>query len=399
MPYTFTVDYLNAVVVNNILSGSLSGSFSGTAYGITASLVNFTGILNGFASGSFVSPTTQLVYQNRPVLKRSLLQFDVSAISKSMANGSITSPKFVLNLKTTEADEVPLNYSIFCFPISGSSWSMGTGVFAFGGTLDGVNWLYSNYPNTNSVWYPGINTNTVVTDDYLNVPSTASFVRGGGTWYYTASGINLACSQSFSYQNSDVSLDISPICYAWISGSIPNYGIILMSSGETNPNTQGGEIKFFSKETNTIYSPYIDVQWDDSSFVTASLAPITSSLGVNITIKNLKKEYKHGSKPRFNVFAREKYPQKVFSQIQTPYLIPKYLPSSSYYAIKDNESEEMIINFDNYTLLSCDQNGNYFFLDTTGLPQERYYRILVQSTFDNGDIEIFDTGNIFKIVR
>ena len=74
------------------------------------------------------------------------------------------------------------------------------------------------------------------------------------------------------------------------------------------------------------------------------------------------------------------------------------LPSNTYYAIKDNESENYVIDFDDYTKLSCDGTIHYFKLDTTGLPVERYYRILIKTEID-GQIMIFDNGNIFKVSR
>ena len=84
---------------------------------------------------------------------------------------------------------------------------------------------------------------------------------------------------------------------------------------------------------------------------------------------------------------------------QTEYLVPEYLPTSSFYAIKDNESEEIIVDFDNYTRLSCDYpNGNFFYLDTTGLAQERQYRVLIR--VEDGESKYtFDNGNVFKITR
>ena len=102
------------------------------------------------------------------------------------------------------------------------------------------------------------------------------------------------------------------------------------------------------------------------------------------------------------MFARDKYPLKSFSKAyQQPIMVtPKYLPSSSYYMIKDAESEEVIVGFDQYTKLSCDPiQGNYFKLQTTGLPQERYMKIFIKSEYDDGVIDIVDTGKVFKIVR
>ena len=58
----------------------------------------------------------------------------------------------------------------------------------------------------------------------------------------------------------------------------------------------------------------------------------------------------------------------------------------------------LVIDFDDYTKLSCDGAIHYFRLDTTGLPVERYYRILIKTEI-NGEIVIFDNGNIFKVSR
>ena len=412
MALTFTVDHFSGVTGSSCVSGSVSGSFTGSACGFTGSLVNFTGVLTGLISGSYYVSSNRFVTEYKQYIKRSILKFDVTEISKSIANGSITSPKFFLNLKSVESKESPLDYTIYAFPIS-QSWDMGTGIYAAGGSLDGVNWMYKKSPSTSSYWYPNIDLDVNISgSDYLNYSSTASFIRGGGTWYYSApascsngsgfcsstSASSYICTQSFSYSTSDIRMDISKICQAWICNSIPNEGLILLTSEELNSNSNSS-LKFFSRETNTIYSPYIDVMWDDSSFVTASLNPITASLGVSISIKNIKKEYKSGSKIKISVFSRELNPIKGFSDYQSNYSTPKYLPTSSFYSIKDNESEEVIIDFDDYTKLSCDQYGNYFFLDTTCLAQERYYRILIKSEFGDGSIQIFDNNSVFKVTR
>jgi hypothetical protein len=101
------------------------------------------------------------------------------------------------------------------------------------------------------------------------------------------------------------------------------------------------------------------------------------------------------------VFGRKKYPQKFFdlTNQQSQYLVPEFLPSTSYYALKDNQTEEIVMNFDSFTKISCEYpNGNYFLVDTTGLAQERYYRVLIRVK-DGTITNTIDTGKIFKIVR
>lgn len=414
MALTFTVTQFVGITGSSCVSGTVVGAFSGSACGFTGSLTDFTGTLTGYISGSYYVETNRYVTEYKNFIKRSLIKFDLSQISKSIASGDINNPKFTLNLKAVESKELPLEYKIYAFPIS-QSWTMGTGLFAGNGSSDGVSWLFKNSQDTSTTWYPNINVDfNISNSNYLDTSSTASFLKGGGTWYYSSppscsnnlslsfcsniSGSSYICSQSFYNESSDLKIDITRICSAWICGCIPNEGIILMTSEELN-SAASNNLKFFSRETDTIYSPYIDVKWSDSTFNTASLSPVTSSLGVSVSIKGIKREYKNGAKIKFIVFSRETNPVKQFVSVQSSYLTPKYLPTSSYYSIKDNESEEVIIDFDDYTKLSCDQYGNYFYLDTTGLPQERYYRILIKSEFSDGSIQIFDNPNTFKITR
>ena len=76
-----------------------------------------------------------------------------------------------------------------------------------------------------------------------------------------------------------------------------------------------------------------------------------------------------------------------------------YLPTSSYYAIKDLATNEFIINFDdNYTQISSNANGNYFDVYMSGLEPERYYKILIKTTI-NGSTIISDDNYYFKVIN
>jgi len=607
--------------------------------------------------------------------QRALIQFDVTSISQSIAAGDITNPQFKLKVNVARELELPITYNIYAFPLS-QSWVMGDGYVSDNGSVNGASWVYRDKQN-------------------------------GIAWATTGSAYiqSLSVTQSFNYQVGDIDMDITPIVNAWLNGSVPNNGIILISSDEFAPTGSGFGLYFFSRDTNTIYEPRLDVGWhDDYSFITGSVTtssanissipagllgvvsdsgsisgslyggftgfaninissstsmsfdtssastssfyfenasglmavtgvngmiismsivghfsgsisssimtidptcqsctPIfgagfsypgagqdqtqyngldiygwghpfnefnqydwtsdhmyqqefgpgnflftgsncgtfqvtcsflmgtlidglfsgstfTSSLingyilgygtlygswnegmidGTNISasypflpmypnavfvnffgnyvngqafgsisslsasygvndygifdgvftsgpltghqthmpfsgsilsssyfytsslnivsqsllplntnipfttvIQNIPSTIKAGNLIRINVFARQQLPIKNFNR-QTQFdqfLIPQYLPTSSYYAIKDNETEQIILDFDNYTQISCDQNGNYFLLDTTSYPQERYFRLLLKVE-DNGQIYTFDKGNIFKIVR
>ena len=418
--------------------GTFSGSISGSNFkGIISTLasstdsnyldvVDFQGSFTGEYSGS-ITPPKYSYYLIKPDITRTLIQFDLSYISSSIANNELSSSdiKFTLNLTACGQRNLPLNYTIYAFPVS-QSWDNGDGRWADGGSKMGASWNYRSYSGSNP-WYVPFTGSYKQLDYFLTASNqTASFENGGSTWYYSVpstytdstswicsssafpslSGSDLICSQSYTLgQQGDVTMDISKIVRSWICGCIPNNGIILMTSLETTVPPIGqtnGLLQFFSKETNTIYSPYIDISWDDSNFNTGSLAPVTGSIENLITLQQLKETYKAGSMPKVFVFARDRYPLKNFQKAyQQPVMVtPKYLPTSSYYMIKDAESGQVFIDFDQYSKLSCDPNqGNYFKFDTTGLPQERYFTIFIRVEYPDGTVDIVDTSKVFQIVR
>jgi hypothetical protein len=420
-------------VENGTFSGSVYGTnFSGYVSTVTSSryyyidLTNFEGYFKGEYSGSVTPPDTAQ-FLLKPDFSRTMVQFDLTNVSQSIAKNQLSSSniKFSLNMTACGQRNLPLDYTIYAYPIS-QSWYNGDGRWADGGTTMGASWDFRNYSGSGQ-WVTPM-TSSYQQVDYLRTASygTASFQNGGGTWYYIVpasytdkphwicsssafpalSGSGLVCSQSYTLgQQGDITMDVTRIVRAWLCGCVPNNGIILATSLETSVPPVGktnGLLQFFSKETNTIYSPYMDVAWDDSVLNTGSLSPVTGSTENLITLQQLKGTYKAGSLPKVFVFARDRYPLKNFQKAyQQPSMItPKYLPSSSYFMIKDAESEEVLIDFDEYSKLSCDPTkGNYFKFDTTGLPQERYFKIFIKAEYPDGTVDIVDTAKVFKIIR
>lgn len=431
---SFSGSITSSLCISSSYSGSfISTSFKGIINTVTSSnsyyvdVVNFAGYFKGQYSGSFTRPSTA-TYLNYPEFSRTLIKFDLTSLSQSISKNEISSSqlKFTLNLKACGLRNLPLNYKIYAYPVS-QSWENGNGRYADDGSQLGATWNDRSYSGSN-LWYGNSISNSYQQVDYLLTSSysSASFQNEGGTWYYKvpASYTNkpkwicnssyfpslvnngLICSQSFTYgQQSDISMNITQIVRSWLCGCVPNNGLILLSSFEisTPPLQQtNGLLQFFSKDTNTIYSPYIDVGWNDAVFNTGSLKPVSSSIQNLITLQSLSNTYKAGSVAKIFVFARDKYPLKTFNKAyQQPAMVtPKYLPTSSYYMIKDAESEEVLVNFDSYTKLSCDAtNGNYFKLNTNGLPQERYLTVFIKVEYKDGTIDIVDTQKIFKITR
>ena len=549
-----------------VLSGS---NFSGSAGGFDGYVTGFSGsISTGIITGTYSISQSAKITETRKYLNRALLKFDLTEISSAIASGDITSASFNLQLNVAREENLPLTYTIYAYPIS-QSWTMGNGYLSDGGSSKGASWNFRDY-------YSG-----------------SSWATPGGTWYTSS-----VASQSFNYEVGDIKMDVTNIVNSWLSGTIQNQGIILISSEENNATGSDMGLYFFSENSNTIYQPRLDVGWDDSTWVTGSVTTgsvIISTIaagyrgivtngsvggtgasgsfigianystdvnysasgllsatgtGGNITanavngyfsgsitssvitgqildgafsgslftssvngyqaigtlsgswasqsmignrftaslplqfdpngyatttgtyingtaigtfiisssnsasfngmftdvgyqagslvnfqlsgtfytsnyswtssiiyesssilpvdfkvpfvtvIQNLQPTMRAGNIVRVNVFARQEFPFKNFQRHTqfTQFLTPLYLPTSSYYAIKDNETDQIVLDFDNYTKVSCDINGNYFLIDTTGLPQERYFKLLIK-TEQSGSVYTFDHGDIFKIVR
>lgn len=629
----FSASYFNGTVngVPMVGSGSVSGSLIQGIVSGSLIVPFLTGIYTGQLSGSDVCLTgtgsgidrhtepnwTTTSSQN---IDRSIILFNLTKISESIAKGDIVNPKFFLNLKVCNEYQLPINYVIYAAPIS-QSWDNGNGYLSDGGSSVGASWYYRN-SSDGIEWYNPKIIGSRYAINFISDPSllSASFGMGGGTWYSES-----YCSQSFGNQSADIKMDVTSIVNGWLSGNYENNGFILFSSDELNATGSGFILKYFSRDTNTIYSPYLDVSWNDAVFITSSLmtssivittvsSGISSSISngssmtiagglsgsfsgsailtlvpnysesvmlsyysasgftvseglggnilgiplignvdaivsvsqslitgpcgnsfytqlatgslttgifsgstftayyvdhkfengwltgswteaaligstVNISIpsniepytyayvngvyvngkalgtyllsgsnsasfngqfidgnlfgaslqlqlsgtivtasysytssiqisssvltqldikypftinvQNMQPTYVAGDLVKISIFGRKKYPQKYFgrSTQQEQYMIPEILPSSSFYALKDNQTDEIVVDFDSYTQISCEYPyGNYFLLDTTGLPQERYYRVLIRVNDSNNSYTV-DTGKIFKIIR
>lgn len=596
-----TLNGFSGNISSYTINGNVSSSIIANCFAtFTGQLTSSTGNISGYVLGNEIKNEQNITTTDTQYINRSLIKFDLSFISQSIVSSNITNPKFFLKLKSTQAKELPIDFKIYAFPIN-QNWENGDGYWCDGGSDTGVSWNWKDY-NSGSIWFsPHTDAALTSSVDYINDYGVVSesFMRGGGTWY------NLPCSQSFNYEVSDINMDVTSIVNGWLSKTISNNGFILMYGGETSFTSSNSQMYFFSKDTNTIYTPTLDVAWDNATWVTGSFGTgsvnintyvtgfsgsmssgvdiwnvtasgnfsgnayltfnvddsinsglinttgtsgningvsiigditgssvnvdgiryitasivngeftssviqaqysssnitgflsgsfmeqlflghtitgsvtylnpnnyitfarqnspvagdlfgsithisdytgifngvVTSGLltGANLTIpftgscitssfaitssveitgsglnplntekpfvviiQDLKKEYSFGDMVRIGVFGREHYPLKTFEKApqQPIYVTPRYLPTSSYYAIKDNETEEVIIDFDSYTKISCGVNGNYFYLDTTGLAQERYYKVLIRVVDSNGETYTFDSLDIFKIRR
>ena len=348
-----------------------------------------------------------------PQVSRFLIKFDQSNIETVMTD-LVSGSEWQANLrcfvaKTTGLD---LNTTVDVWAVSGS-WDMGTGKYLDQPiTTDGVSWQSQTYTN-NSFWNvlsPGAN---VVSDYNINYAPL-----GGGTWYnQIASGLvntYLSSSQIYSYaQDKDLNVNVTNIVDVWLSGSLSYYppsspttnsinvvneGFLVKQQLEwVNTNNYQPEIKFFSIDTHTIYPPVLEIKWDDYIYNTGSLSTL-NTLPATLTLAQNPGTFYSESINRFRVNSRPEYPPQVW-QTSSVYLTNYALPTASYWALKDLDTNEYVIDFDTtYTKLSCDSNGSYFDMHMSGLEPQRYYQIIIKTNIDNSTI-VFDEEYYFKIIN
>jgi len=328
---------------------------------------------------------------------RFAIKFNTTEISASLSkyNKTVNECKFIMQLYTSHAKNLPSEYNITA-KLLAQDWQNGTG-FESDPTLDGISW---KYPLSGSMW--------LSSSQATQIGSSTLYAAGsgkGGAWMYqSASGASeagLFTSESFSYRVTDLNMDVTDSVKIWLSGSngasIPNYGFLMQFSDtdESNSNV-AGYIRFFSRETHTIYVPKLIMYWDNSTFTTGSLTPVNTESFITYT--SVKPTYKDTEIAKIRIFGRDKYPQKSPTNL-FPIQTIKYLPTTSYYTVLDATTDETIIPYDNiYTKISCDSTSNFIHLDLTGFMPERYYRLEIKII--DGITEQYITDQIyFKVVR
>ena len=340
---------------------------------------------------------------------RVMLQFDLTDIKNSIedlkstneeiipSTDSTFGSKFYLRLYEAEGNqELSSNYGLTAHAVS-QSWDEGRGKFGADPQVkDGASWNYRKFPEGNS--------------------SGLTWTTSGSSFY---SGSGQIASQSFSSSKPDIEIDVTNIVIPWLSGSsetgtqnLPlttgsaNHGFLLRFTGSQETDSETfGQLKFFSNNTNTIYSPKLEIRWDDhkpaTGSNTGSLLQITSSgLSDNYIYQiGNKGTYKEDEKVKFRFGARKRYIQKSFNT-SVQEVSGSFIPfNSGSYSIVDIATGETKVPFSSYTSMSCDATSNYFNQWLTGFETDRYYKILIKVKYDDKQEHIFDNDFEFKIKR
>ena len=332
-----------------------------------------------------VLEVSKVYYGNIKDVSRALLQFETTNLATSITDGDVSLEEATLILRETESEELPLDFTIYAYPIS-QSWEMGKGTRFDNIETAGVTWNYRE-GDSNLRWVNTISNGSPV----FATNSTGSFAGRGGVWWSDVVG-----TQNFSYQSRDINMNVFDIVSGWVSGSKENNGLIVKHSNSIEEDTNDyGILKFFSKETNTIHQPKIRIGWDDSSFATGSLTELSVN-DISVSLTNFKKEYKVNTTPKIRVKGRALYPIKTFSSTFN-YATTNFLPSTTYYQISDYHTGDIIVPFTDYTKISCDSNGNYFNLNLSNWETNRTYKVEIKVTRDGVD-EYFDDDYTFNVI-
>jgi len=338
---------------------------------------------------------------------------DFTSVSKT----PLIDSEFYLNLKITESKELVGDSEIEVFPLK-RSWEEG-----HGRKYDGI--------NTGVTW---------------NLTSDAdSWSTPGGDFYeadelYDNYGIEKIPTFVFKQRTSDVVLNITEYVKLWISGFVDNNGILVKFKNETISSCGG--VSFFSKDTNTIYAPYIKTSYYDYIFdpcgcekiptikclydsstsdlvinTSGSLNELSETLGcisgthdtsgsvelshtmeysfvtkkpsisyishdnLSVSLVGLKSKISTKEQLRIKVAVRDKYPVKTFKP-SSCYTHDNFVDFPIYYSVIDADTLERVLDFNKYSRVSCNHTGHYFDFDFGCLAVGRvyYFEIRVEST-------------------
>ena len=346
-----------------------------------------------------------------PQVARFLTEFVQSEI-EDVINNKIGTKQWDVDFRSyiATAQGIVESTDLSVHPIA-QYWYNGTGTYLDQPlTTDGASW-YNAFFSGSTPWS---SSGTDSTDHYVTSSYNPSYVgAGGGSWYHSGSdGTLYAVTQSFDTRSDkDLKVNAKTVVSLWYSSSLgvhassslENYGFITKweNSVEFNSNVQIQPVmQFYSVDTNTIYPPELEFKWQDYTTVLTGSATssIVSTTNLVSSLAENPGTFTPQSVNRFRFNVAPKYPIRTWTTASR-YTGTNYLPTSSYYAVKDLDTNEFVVDYDTtYTKISSDSNGNYFDVYMNGLEPERYYKILVKTVINSSTL-ILDDNYYFKVIN
>ena len=318
-------------------------------------------------------------------------QDEINSVFSTYVSNSAWNATFKCFIAT--AQSINVDYEAYVYAVSGA-WGMGTGKYLDQPiSTDGVSWKWRTYAGVGggAIAWTGSGFTAGVTASY-----SGSNI-GGGNWY-----INPSASQTFTYHSDkDLNVNVTNIVTQWSSSAKVNDGFIVKweDAIEFNPTKAVQPVlQYYSVDTHTIYPPVLEIKWNDFSYVTSSTIPTIATSQLYASIINNDGFFYSQSVQQFRVDCRPQFPPITF-QTASIYTTNYYLPTASFWAIKDLDTNEYVIDFDStYTKLSADTTSSYFEVYMNGLQPERYYTILLKTTVE-GSTLVFDSNYNFKVIN
>lgn len=259
-----------------------------------------------------------------------------------------------LNLRLTEIFSVPYSYEIHVHPLT-QEWQNGNGnAHDNPPVTNGVTWVYTDENKT--PWNPQTY--------YVTTP-------GGGSWDESVDVVAY-----LNNSTSDLRINVTEIVEKWVNNEIPNYGFIIkFSNNDEASNKPLGTIKYFSKETHTIYQPTLEIYTENSQYSGSFIN--TPYITNNYYIRSdIRKTIKFGSIIPIRLQAFSIYSPKRYETETNPKQLLQ-LPEDSCFSIVDYSTNTTLINYNDIgTKVLKDDQGDYIILDTNSLFKNRYYKIV-----------------------
>lgn len=212
-------------ITNKSIDGTVANLATGSNHGRDPGLEVFA------LKGELVSASLEVA--------RSLVQFDITELSGKIYNEKVipsSSVSYVLKMfDMKHGEEIPTSFDMFAFPLS-RSWDEGTGI-------DDTDFKDSGWAN------------------WMSASSTAAWVATGSD-FVTNFG---SASQHFDNGQEDLEVDVTSMVISWLTGGLPNNGMVLkLGATEENNDTDYFVKMFHGRESHIVDKiPYIEARWSD----------------------------------------------------------------------------------------------------------------------------------------
>ena len=344
--------------------------------------------------------------------------------SGSSELGSIISSSISTSVSTTTETSQSVSSSIIGTPGGDGS----TGSFTVTVADAGGNKYFINGDVTPDLTLLSRNQYRFYNSDSTNGPHPFRFstgINGSGTAPYST-GVTVVGTQGSGGGDDYVAIDVTdstPNLYYYctahsgmgneglltiqkktlaVSSSMSSSIVSTSTSTDTVINTiisgdPGAEdLKFFSRQTNTIYSPKLELRWDDHLPATGSNTGSLTALDLSGNTENYvyqlhrREAYKETETVKFRFGARKRYIDKSFTTSIQTVSGSYFAEGSASYSVIDMATNEDVIPFSAYTTMSCDSISPYFTQDLNTFEPNRAYKVMIKVKHNDDQVIVYD---------